>query len=71
MENKEKSTNQGLKYTGLGFQMLGTIALCTYAGYLIDNFFENAFPVGIVVGSLLGVGAGLYTVIKEFMDKQK
>lgn len=71
MENNKETTNQGLKYTGLGFQMLGTIAFCTYAGYLIDNYFKNAFPVGIVVGSLLGVGGGLYAVIKEFMYKGK
>jgi hypothetical protein len=50
VENNKETTNQGLKYTGLGFQMLGTIAFCTYVGYLIDNYFKNP-TINFLIGT--------------------
>ncbi|MEY4897033.1 MAG: putative F0F1-ATPase subunit Ca2+/Mg2+ transporter [Bacteroidota bacterium] len=54
------------KYTGIAFQMIGTILLITYLGYLLDQWLLLAFPVGILLGVLLGVGSSLYLILKKF-----
>jgi F0F1-type ATP synthase assembly protein I len=54
------------KYTGIAFQMIGTILLITYLGYLLDQWLLLAFPVGILLGVLLGVGGSLYLILKKF-----
>jgi len=54
------------KYTDIEFQMIGTILLITYLGYLLDQWLLLAFPVGILLGVLLGVGSSLYLILKKF-----
>ena len=49
--------------------MLATISLCTWLGWQYDASYSKKFPTGIVIGSLLGVGIGLYVVIKEVTRK--
>jgi F0F1-type ATP synthase assembly protein I len=49
--------------------MLATISLCTWLGWMYDASYSKKFPTGIVIGSLLGVGIGLYVVIKEVTRK--
>jgi F0F1-type ATP synthase assembly protein I len=61
--------NKGVNYTGIGFQMLATICLCTWLGWQYDAAYSTKFPFGIVIGSLLGVGVGLYAVIKDVTRK--
>jgi F0F1-type ATP synthase assembly protein I len=46
--------------------MIGTILLITYLGYLLDQWLLLAFPVGILLGVLLGVGSSLYLILKKF-----
>ncbi len=54
------------KYTGIAFQMIATILVITYLGYLFDQWLSLAFPVGILLGLLLGVGSSLYLILKKF-----
>ena len=54
------------KYTGIAFQMIATILAFTYLGYLFDCFVTLAFPVGILLGVLIGVGGSLYLILKKF-----
>ena len=54
------------KYTGIAFQMIATILVITYLGYLLDQWLSLAFPVGILFGLLLGVGSSLYLILKKF-----
>jgi F0F1-type ATP synthase assembly protein I len=63
------TSNKGLNYTGIGFQMLATISLCTWLGWQYDASYSKKFPIGILIGSLLGVGIGLYVVIKDVTKK--
>jgi F0F1-type ATP synthase assembly protein I len=54
------------KYTGIAFQMIATILAFTYLGYLFDCLVTLAFPVGILLGVLIGVGGSLYLILKKF-----
>ena len=54
------------KYTGIAFQMIATILVCTYLGYLIDQWICLSFPLGILCGVFLGVGSSLYVILKKF-----
>jgi F0F1-type ATP synthase assembly protein I len=54
------------KYTGIAFQMIATILLITYVGYLLDQWLALAYPVGILLGVFLGVGSSLYIILKKF-----
>jgi F0F1-type ATP synthase assembly protein I len=54
------------KYTGIAFQMIATILVITYLGYLLDQCLSLAFPVGILLGIFLGVGSSLYIILKKF-----
>jgi F0F1-type ATP synthase assembly protein I len=42
---KPKPSNAYLKYSSLGFQLLGSIGLCAWLGYRIDLYFHFSFPV--------------------------
>jgi F0F1-type ATP synthase assembly protein I len=54
------------KYTGIAFEMITTILLITFLGYLFDQWLSLSFPVGILLGVFLGVGSSLYIILKKF-----
>ncbi|SHI33764.1 Putative F0F1-ATPase subunit Ca2+/Mg2+ transporter [Hymenobacter daecheongensis DSM 21074] len=52
------------KYSGLGFQMLAIIGLCTWGGLKLDAYFQNKNPwytIGLMVFGLL---AATYQIIR-------
>jgi F0F1-type ATP synthase assembly protein I len=63
--------NKGLqdfgKYSGLAFQMIVIIAVMTWCGVKLDKVLGLSTPVFTVILSLLGVFAGIYTAIKDFI----
>jgi F0F1-type ATP synthase assembly protein I len=60
----KKSVNNYAKYSGLAFQMLGTIGVFTYAGYKLDEWQQSTIPIWTLVLSLLSIAASLYIFIK-------
>ncbi len=63
--NDGPSSNNYLKFTGMGVQMLVTIGLFTYAGYKIDEAAHHATKWVTAVLSLTGVFVSLYLVIRS------
>ncbi len=67
-ENKQKEEKQPLnayvKYSGLGFQMIGIIGAFTFAGYKLDESQNNVTPIYTAALSLLGVVIALYFIFK-------
>ena len=55
----------------MGFQMIAIILLFYWAGSKLDERSGNEKPVYTAVLSLLGVFAGLYIVLKEFIVSRK
>jgi F0F1-type ATP synthase assembly protein I len=63
--------NKGLqdfgKYSGIAFQMIAIIGGMTWCGVKLDKVLGLSNPVFTVILSLLGVFAGIYIAIKDFI----
>jgi F0F1-type ATP synthase assembly protein I len=72
-KDRNKLANKGLqnfgKYSGIAFQMIGIILLTTFGGIKLDKITGWKTPVFTIVLSLLGVFAGIYIAIKDFLKK--
>ena len=68
---KKKISNNYLKYSGLAFQQLGAIVLGTWIGKMLDNYFANSTPYCTALCALLGIGLGLYFVLKDIINPPK
>jgi len=70
MEKKKKQQeekpvhNSYIKYSGLGFQMIGIIGVFTYIGYQLDHYQQLKTPIYTGLLSFLGVIISIYIVIK-------
>ncbi len=61
----QKQVNSYLKYSGIAFQMLATIALAVWAGIALDGYMAWRFPAATVSFALLGILASMWQVIKS------
>ena len=66
----KKPVNNALKYTGLGFQMLGTIAICVFLGIKLDDWIHT-HQIFTIILSLVGVVGGIYLAIRDFIKPKK
>lgn len=66
-EKKAKPLHKAAKYTGMGFQMLGIIALGTFIGIELDERSEGDFPLWTLILSLASVFIALYTTLREII----
>ncbi len=57
--------NKFARFSGMGFQMLVTIGIFVYAGLKLDEWFPNKMHAFTLCLTLFGVGASLYTFIKQ------
>lgn len=51
-QNKRNSFDSFIRYSSLGFEMMAIIALGTFLGYKIDQWFENEFK-GFTFGLMI------------------
>jgi len=65
VEKVAKTTNAYAKYSGMAFQMLGTIGAGVYGGLKLDEWQQNHFPVWTLVLSLASVGGSLYLFVRQ------
>lgn len=61
---EKQPLNAYIKYSSLGFQMVGIIGAFTFAGYKLDEWQNSATPVYTAGLSLLGVAISLYFIFK-------
>ncbi|MEN8156918.1 MAG: AtpZ/AtpI family protein [Bacteroidota bacterium] len=59
-----------VRYSGIGFQMVIIILLFYWAGSRLDERAANEKPVYTTILTLLGVFAGLYLILKDFIGKR-
>ena len=55
-----------MKYSGMAFQMIGIILAFVFGGIYLDEWLGSD-PWATVVLSLLGVTAGLYVSLRDFL----
>lgn len=63
-QTKKQVPNSYIKYSGIGFQMIGIIGVFTYAGIKLDQYQQTKTPIYTCLLSLLGVIISLYVIIK-------
>ena len=54
-----------MRYSALGFQMMGIIMAGVFGGYYLDKYLELGFPIFTLCLSLFGIGAAMYFLFKE------
>jgi F0F1-type ATP synthase assembly protein I len=69
-DGKESGLNSFVRYSGMGFQMVAIILLFYWAGSKLDERAGNEKPAFTAILSLLGVFAGLYIVLKDFIFRK-
>ena len=62
-DNGDRPLNAYVKYSGVGFQMIGIIGAFAYAGYKIDESAHHRVKWVTAILSLAGVFISLYIVI--------
>ena len=67
---QQSGLNSFVRYSGMGFQMLAIILLFYWAGSKLDVRSGNEKPVYTAILSMLGVFAGLYIVLKDFIFRR-
>lgn len=66
-----KPLNAYAKYSALGIQMAVIIGGGCYAGYKLDQYFNNSTPIFTIILSLLSIGFAMYIVLKDFIKPNK
>ena len=67
---KNSGLNSYVRYSGMGFQMVAIILLFYWAGSKLDERSGNEKPAYTAILTLLGVFAGLYIVLKDFIFRK-
>ena len=66
---KKEAPNAFLRYSSMAFTMAAAIGIFVYAGVKLDEWQKNDFPAWTVTGSVIGVFAAMYYVIKDLLKK--
>jgi F0F1-type ATP synthase assembly protein I len=65
LKQKRKRYNAVLKYSGLAFQMIAVLLLCTFLGYKLDQYLQLKIPVFMILFIIAGLFAYLYKLMKD------
>ena len=58
------------KYSGMGFQILGTLILGGYLGYRLDLYLDSEKLYFTLTGLLVGVCFSIYLALKLFFQNK-
>lgn len=62
---KSNQYSSYLRYSGLAFQLLITIAVCGWLGYKADQYFNNKYPLLMLLLGFLGFAGSLYQIYRS------
>ncbi|MFN0274631.1 MAG: AtpZ/AtpI family protein [Chitinophagales bacterium] len=68
--NRKQQFDSFLKYSNIGFQLFAAIFLGVWGGMKIDDWLDTK-PWFTVTLSLLGISAGMYSVLKDFIKPKR
>ena len=70
MKRKSENQNKSLyRIAGLGTTLAGFIGLGVYGGLQLDKFLEWELAAGTATGSIVGLGIGLWYVLRGLKKK--
>ena len=64
IRDRSKGYNDYLRFTGLGFTMLGIVLAFTFGGWWLDQQVPWRFPAFMLAGSLLGIAGAMVYLFK-------
>ena len=64
-KNNNKQAFSYARYTGMAFQMMGTILVFTFLGYKTDKWLDLKFPIFLLVGIFAGLFGSMYSIFKS------
>ena len=64
-KEQPKQYNSYLKFSGLAVQLVATIGLAGWLGYLLDNYLALGFPLFIIVFTLLAFSGAMFQLYKS------
>lgn len=70
-QSSRASANPYMKYSGMAFQLVGSIALGAWLGSLLDGKLQKKAPVFTIGLSLLFAIATLVLIIRELLKENK
>ncbi|MFQ3576480.1 MAG: AtpZ/AtpI family protein [Cytophagales bacterium] len=62
---QKKKTNPFLKYSGIGLQMITSMAILAWLGSKADEWFSNEQPFLTLIGLLFGVIASIVSLVRS------
>ncbi len=65
LKKATEKTTSFAQFSGIAFQMLGTIGLGVWAGLKLDEWQGNRRPLWTIVLALTAIGASLYLFIRQ------
>ncbi|WP_461044017.1 AtpZ/AtpI family protein [Spirosoma harenae] len=69
LKNATEKTTSFVQFSGIAFQMLGTIGLGVWAGMKLDAWQNNHRPIWTIVLSMTAIGASLYLFIRQLTKR--
>jgi hypothetical protein len=69
--SKKNQLNNYARFSAMGIQMGVIIFLFVWGGQRLDQYLTLPFPVFTLTGSIIGIGAALYFVIRQLNNIQK
>ena len=65
-----KKVNNYLKYSGMAFQMVGTMLIGIFIGKWLDRKLDTSQPYFTALLALIFTGASVYLVLCDFLSKK-
>ena len=62
---QNKNSKLYLKYSGLAFELFAIIGIGVWGGYKLDSFFDNQYPVLLIIMTFVSTGAALYSLFRK------
>jgi F0F1-type ATP synthase assembly protein I len=65
LDKARRDYNNYLRYTGLGFTMIGIVLVCCFGGWWLDGLIGWKYPVLTILLSLIGIAGAMFHLFKE------
>ncbi|MBM3164698.1 MAG: AtpZ/AtpI family protein [Bacteroidetes bacterium] len=69
MTDKKGNLKSYIRYSSLGFQIIGFMAIFGYLGFKTDNYFKFKTPYLTILGLVFGVVGSMIYVIRDLTKK--
>ena len=65
LKDEKKALGGYAKYTGVAFQMMAIIGVCSFIGYKLDEYYQHETQWITALSGVFGVVMSLYQVIRQ------